>query len=149
MQIPRFIVYLTKRMFDVPTWIGYKQIVETTKEFGQLITNTFTPKKAEKVETFEEALKRLKLTEKDVRDRIKSFTFLCIFWAVLSVAVLAYGIYMADVGSWLSFLACLSITLVCLTQAFRFHFWLFQIKQRRLGCTFREWLNGNVIGDEP
>ncbi len=148
MQVPRIVTATVKRMIDVPTWIGYKEIVETTKSIGQLIKDTFTPQKSERTETFEEALKRLNLTEKDVKQRIKTFTFLSIFWLLIAIFVLGYGVYMADIGSWLSFIASFSISLVCLTQAFRFHFWLYQMKQRRLGCTFREWLNANVIGDK-
>jgi hypothetical protein len=36
----------------------------------------------------------------------------------------------------------LAALMVCLAQAFRYHFWLFQLRKGKLGCTLREWFNG-------
>jgi len=37
-----------------------------------------------------------------------------------------------------------ALTLYVLTQAFRYHFWLFQLRNRKLGCTLSEWWNARV-----
>jgi intracellular multiplication protein IcmV len=41
---------------------------------------------------------------------------------------------------------CLMVSLVAFANAFRAHFWYFQTKQRKLGCTIQEWLNAGVGG---
>ena len=42
---------------------------------------------------------------------------------------------------WLSLLA-FSAVILSLAQAFKHHFWLYQIKQKRFGCSFKDWLLG-------
>ncbi|GGF93384.1 MULTISPECIES: hypothetical protein [Cysteiniphilum] len=42
---------------------------------------------------------------------------------------------------WLSLLA-FAATILSLAQAFKHHFWLYQIKQKRFGCGFKDWLLG-------
>lgn len=152
MKPTQIIKKVFKRTVNIPGWIGYKQLAEDTKNIVETIKNTFTvasPNLEAQQETFDDALQRLKLTPKDVQQRIKFLTFFSIFWMVIALGVLGYGIYLADTGTWYSFVACIAITLVCLVQAFRYNFWLFQIKQRRLGCTFRDWLNGSITGEKP
>ena len=34
-----------------------------------------------------------------------------------------------------------SISFLSLTKTFKYHFWLTQINKRKLGLTFKEWLN--------
>lgn len=150
MKPTKIVKKIFKRSVNIPAWIGYKQLAATTKEFAGVIKNTFTaaePLIESQKESFEEAMARLQLTEQGLKQRIKFLTFFSVFWLVLSLGVLAYGIYLAEVGTWYSFVACVAITLVCLAQAFRYNFWLFQMKQRRLGCTFQDWLNGTFTGN--
>ncbi|MBK2123861.1 hypothetical protein [Fangia hongkongensis] len=44
---------------------------------------------------------------------------------------------------WLSLLA-FAATILSLAQAFKHHFWLYQIKQKRFGCSFKDWLLGLI-----
>lgn len=131
---------------DVGTWIGYAQLAQLTKMVGGTIKDLFTARKAEFDETFEEALKRLKLKEEDVQSKIRVFTFLSIFWFLVSIGMVFYGVYLAGNRSWYGFLACIGLSMVLLSQAFYYHFWMFQMKQRRLGCTFQDWWNANFTG---
>jgi intracellular multiplication protein IcmV len=139
---------VVKPFVDFPTWMGYKQIRESTGSLLQTLKGLFTPSKAETTETYQEALRRLNLTEKDIEVRKKQFTYLLLMWLVIAIAVLIYGFYLTGLGSWHGFISCVAISLIALVQTFKFHFWLFQIKQKRLGCTFRDWLNGSVRGDK-
>ncbi len=102
------------------------------------------PKKANTVETFEEAMQRLDLTEEDLIERQKEFTRLCYFFLALAMVVVAYALYAAFTGTMMSSLISFCLALYALTQAFRFHFWLFQIKNRKLGCSIKEWMNSEL-----
>lgn len=148
MKILNFAKRIVRPFVNVSAWMGYEQLKETTKSLADYIKNIFIPQQAQHTETFEEALKRLNLTEEDIKQRAKTFTWMTIFWLVMAIAVLVYGIYIAGYGSWHGFIACIAITLVALAQAFRNNFWLFQIKQKRLGCTFKEWLNAHLSGEQ-
>ena len=39
-------------------------------------------------------------------------------------------------------------TLIALVLAFRYHFWYFQMKQHKLGCTFNEWYRQGLLGEK-
>jgi intracellular multiplication protein IcmV len=53
---------------------------------------------------------------------------------------LFYGSYQAAIVSFI-------ILWIALVLAFRYHFWYFQIKNRKLGCTVYEWYRG-LLGDK-
>lgn len=139
------------RMFDVRVdkWIGWEYIVDNTNEYKTIIKDMATADKATHPETYEEALKRLNLTEADIEQRKIEFTRLFIFFIGLALAIIGYGLYMAVQGNLIPAIIAFCISLYSLSQAFRFHFWLFQIKYKKLGCTFKEWLNGKPLAPLP
>lgn len=131
---------------DVPTWMGYQQLADTTRSVFEVIKDLFTFRKPTITETFDEAKVRLNLSEEDIKRRIRNLTFLAIFWFIASIGMIFYGVYLAGNRSIHGFLACLGLSIVMFSQAFYYHFWMFQMKQRRLGCTFKEWWNANFTG---
>lgn len=139
---------IIKRYVNVSAWMGYPQLVETTRGVVSIVKGVFTPAETTQIETFEEAMARLNLTEEAIRQRIKTFTYLALLWLLVGCSVLIYGVYLAGLGSWHGFAASVGVSLIGFAQAFRYHFWLFQMKQRRLGCTFKEWLNANFTGNK-
>jgi intracellular multiplication protein IcmV len=36
------------------------------------------------------------------------------------------------------------IAVYLVTKAYVAHFWYFEIKNRKLGCSFKEWLHGDI-----
>lgn len=132
----------------VDKWVSWDYLSETTNRFKSVLVDIAVPKKATYSETFEEALVRLNLTPEDIAQRKIEFTRLLFFFVGLSLIVILYGLYMAFTGGLVSSLIAFCLSLYCLTQAFRFHFWLFQIKHRKLGCTWQEWFNSSVHSSE-
>ena len=53
-----------------------------------------------------------------------------------------FSLYLLFSGFLLSCLLAIAVSILSLSQAFRYHFWYFQIKHRKLGCTFEEWREG-------
>jgi intracellular multiplication protein IcmV len=131
----------------VDRWMSLDYISETTSRFKGIIKDTFTPQKASRSETFEQALKRLELTEDDINDRKREFKRLVATFLAISLAVICYGFYLALTGNVFSAFVTLALSLFSLSQAFKYHFWLFQIKHRKLGCTLKEWFNDKVFED--
>lgn len=128
----------------VDKWVSWSYLTETADKFKVIVMDIAVPKKATYSETFKDAVQRLDLSDEDIEARKKEFTRLFYFFIGLAVTVIAYALYTAFKGSLIPSLISFCLALYCLTQAFRFHFWLFQIKNRKLGCTFKEWLNSTV-----
>jgi intracellular multiplication protein IcmV len=137
---------LAGRLIDVRVdkWLGYEQIKDTTVRMRSILTTVMVPARPRFSETFEEAMIRLNLTEADLQKRQHEFTRLLIFFVGLATVVLGYALYLAFAGSFLPSLITFGLAFYCLTQAFRFHFWLFQIKNKKLGCTFKEWFHSQL-----
>jgi intracellular multiplication protein IcmV len=137
---------IIKPAVDVPKWIDYQQLVKTNRSIFGFIKKFFIPDQAKTKESFEEALSRLKLTPADLIQRHKEFSRLMWIWIFLFLINIAYSIYLLHIHSFRGFYPCLGIGIIILTQIFRYNFWLFQIKQRRLGCSFRDWFNSQFFG---
>ena len=104
------------------------------------------PQKAKRTETFEEAMVRLRLSKADISQRTQEFKRLFIIFLVIFIVLLSYTVYLLSEGSIRPGLVSLVLTFIVLAQIFRYHFWLFQIKQRKLGCTLREWFWQGLLG---
>ncbi|HLF66879.1 MAG TPA: type IVB secretion system protein IcmV [Gammaproteobacteria bacterium] len=101
-------------------------------------------KNEEPNETFEEAVKRLKLSEADLIVRARLFKIQILLYGFATLGVAIYLAYLVAGGHWLSAAINLFIMMLLLVCTLRSHFWLFQIKQRKLGCTLDEWLNSSI-----
>jgi intracellular multiplication protein IcmV len=97
-------------------------------------------------ETFDEAITRMNLSEKDIAERQKMFLQQTILYFTLGIGVIIYGVMLAFDHAITAMIMCLVVSLVAFANAFRAHFWYFQTKQRRLGCTIQEWLNAGLGG---
>lgn len=128
----------------VDKWVSLEYLTETAENFKIILIDSVIPKKATYSETFEEAMARLELTEADLARREKEFSQLFYFFLVLSLAIISYGLYLAFTSNMISTLITFCLSVYTLAQAFRFHFWLFQLKHRKLGCTLKEWMNGEI-----
>ncbi len=128
--------------FKVTKWVGLDQIKSNTKNIYEIGQAAITPEHADYVETFEEALKRLNITEAELQQRLKEFTTLLVVYILLATAVFAYGIFIViQYKNFMGFFMSLAVTIFALTHAFKYHFWIYQIKHRKLGCTLREWFS--------
>ncbi len=146
MKILSGIKKIVKPFVDIPSWMGYKQIAEGGRGIVGNIRSLFVPKTTENTETFEAAMERLKLTEADLAQRQKEFKRLIIIFSLLAIVFLVYTFYLLWVGVVTGGVACFGLTILILSYSFRYHFWLFQIRQRKLGCTLREWLDSGFMG---
>lgn len=125
---------------DIAKWIGYRQLVKSSHWVSVLVKRFFIPEQAKTQESFSQALCRLKLTESDLTQRLKEFKRLMWIWIFLFFVSVAYSVYLFREHALRGFFPCVAICIIILTQVFRYHFWAFQIQQRRLGCGFYDWL---------
>lgn len=122
-----------------------------TSVFGMvkdIFLTIFMPWKRERglAESYDEAIARMKLTPQDIEERKKMFTQQTIIYISAALAVVAYGVYLAFQQAVLSMAVAFMVGGLSLSYAFRSHFWLYQLKQKKLGCTFKEYLDSSLKG---
>jgi intracellular multiplication protein IcmV len=147
MKIRRAVKNTVKPFVDVKTWVGYDQLKQSVSSVLGMFKGVWSTKSdPENKETFEEATQRLGLTEEALAERKKAFVFLMLFYCLIALGLFVYAYYLLTEGSYHGALASFSIMFIAWVQAFRYHFWLFQLKQRKLGCTFKEWFHSTFRG---
>lgn len=126
----------------VDKWLGYDYLKRTTKSTYTSAKELFTPAQAEREESFKEAMQRLNITEEDLKQREKEFFRLFVVYLIFATAIFFYGVFIALNGNLMGFVISFCLTLYALSHAFRHHFWMFQIKNRKLGCSLQDWFRG-------
>lgn len=129
------------RFFNVKGWMGYDQLKKSTTSMTSYTKDLFSKPKMGEPETFEEAMVRMGLTEEDLNHREKTCRKYLFFFAGLGGLLLFYSLFLLINGDVRNTFLCLGISAFLFVQAFKQHFWLYQIRERRLGCTMQEWWN--------
>ena len=88
------------------------------------------------------------LTEDDLKIRMLNFRRMYLAMIGGAFAFYAYAMYQMLYGGVLSVILSLVLSFVSLALAFRYHFWHFQIKHRKLGCSFQEWFRTSFMGGD-
>lgn len=132
-----------KTFFDPAAWIGTSTVkrhfTDTWRIAGWLFRR---PAASEREEEFSDALKRLKITKADFHERVAGYRFSIAIYIVMSLFTAGLLGYFLVKGAFLDVLFCVAAIALFLSQAFKYHFWLFQIRSRKLGCTIKEWRQG-------
>lgn len=132
-----------KTFFDPAAWIDFNALRANTRNVWGSLGGLFAPLPTGKTETFAEAMQRLGLKEEDIERTGRNYFIFAALFAAIGACLLVFGFYLLfyhiAIHGWL---ICMALVAFCFAQAFRFHFWYFQIKYRKLGCTFEEWKRG-------
>jgi intracellular multiplication protein IcmV len=138
-----------KTFFDPSAWLDIEALRAYNLTIWDSVKGLFQAPVGGKNETFDEATKRLGLTEKDIESAQRNYLIYALIFAVLTVALFIFTIYLGFYHrTFHGVLLGLVTTGFCAAQAFRFHFWYFQIKFRQLGLTFEEWKRGKPNGSQ-
>ncbi len=136
-----------KSGFNVKRWLGVSQIKSSTKTVGVLFKGALMRDKKEKrKESFEQAVQRLGLSESDIRNRMQVLLKTAIGCAVLGLLVLVYMFYLLFKGMFIPSFLSLMLSAMLFAYAFREHFNYFQMRERHLGCTVKQWFHGTFKG---
>ena len=103
-----------------------------------LISKKIRPRK----ETFEQAIQRANLSEDDLKKLSRRFIHQVYLYLGATFFGFIYAFYLLFNVNIVSGLLVIMLALYLIIKAYRAHFWYFEIKNRKLGCGFREWLRG-------
>jgi intracellular multiplication protein IcmV len=138
-KVGQGLAWAYKPAVNVSAWMGLDIIKSSSQYLWGIGRNLFIPQKATLTESFSEAVMRLKLTEEDLQQRKREFQRLFITYAVIALGIVAYSGYLFYSMNFISGLMAILVSLLAFALAGRNHFWLFQLKHRKLGCTLHEW----------
>lgn len=135
-----------KRVFNFRAWLDAVRVQGWAIYFTQGAKRMFIPRAPESGESFAVAIKRMQLTDEDLLAREKSLLRLCYFMLLVALMIGAYAVYHLLSLQLMPFLVSFAIMLIPIVLAFRYHFWAFQIRQRKLGCSVDEWYQATFRG---
>jgi intracellular multiplication protein IcmV len=133
-----------KPAVNVKAWMGWDIIKVSSRYVYNLGKGLFMPQKAEYAETFEAALTRLNLSAADLQLRQKEFMHLFLVYGAIGLAIVIYSLYLFYMMNFMGGLLAIVVASLAFALAFRFHFWIFQIKHKKLGCSMREWWHSKI-----
>jgi intracellular multiplication protein IcmV len=142
--IKSFFGFIGRHFFNVRRWVSYDFLKGSAVNVYSSAKTVFKGPTLEKPESFDEALKRLALSETDLKNRYNSFRNTFIVFLVISIALLVYTLYLFYHGIFMGGILSLAVTALVGMHAFKYHFWMFQIKHRKLGCTLNEWTSNKI-----
>ncbi|PJD95863.1 MAG: type IV secretion protein IcmV [Legionella sp.] len=125
--------------------------------FTSLREKTETPKdekegssqaSSEPSETFIAAQKKLNLNEQDLFLRQKALFRLSLLMLSLTLLIMGYAVYQLFQGAFHAFIVSVGAMSVAAALTFRYHFWYYQIKKRKLGCSMSEWFRDGLLGEK-
>ena len=143
MAIKQALKISRKTFFNPRAWLGYDSLREDSRTIWTMVLDVLAVPGATEAETFEEAKERLGLSEENLQTTVHNYLLYALLFVVLGTLMILYSFYLI-IGHKLfwGWLLSLSIAGLFYANDFRYHFWVFQIKQRKLGCTFEEWRQG-------
>ncbi|KTD71376.1 type IVB secretion system protein IcmV [Legionella tucsonensis] len=142
------IVRLVTRIINVRRWFDWERMKAFTLYLGNGFIRLFVPQKKVEGESFNDAVRLLNLSDESILIKQKSLFRLSIIMVLAALLILGYAGYQLFFGSIKAFIVSLIVTLIALVLAFRYHFWYYQIKNRKLGCTFNEWFRRGLLGEK-
>jgi len=123
----------------VDRWMDFETIKAIHKIYVKQIKNLLTSQRAKRVESFEAAVERLNLSEKELSRQAIHYRWMAYFFLLISIALFIYALTTLYFRNWMGFVMNLALILYSISSAFRYHFWYFQIMEKKLGCTPLDW----------
>ncbi len=128
--------------------MGFSFLYDTGTMMKRVVMGFLDFPKAEKSESFAQAVKRMKLTEQEVEHRRKNFLTQFFMFLIAAFLLFSYAAYVLFQGNWATGIVGILMSALLGAHALRAHFWAFQIKHRKLGCTLEEWWNDKTVQEE-
>lgn len=135
-----------KSTFNISGWFGTKQVKDTNRTLVSLIKPVFGKEAEHEDESFEDAVARFGLNDKDLKQKQRGLTQYLIVYALGAVALMIYFLYLLFSAHFFVALLVLGVLGLLGCKAYQAHYYYYQIKHRVVGTTFKEWFQGTVRG---
>lgn len=145
----------TKRLilffFNPRAWGDYDRSKAISLFFLEMIERFFVirGKNKKNTESFDRAAAKFDLDEKALEAKAEGLKRLSYSLVGMAVFLVLYTFYQLFFGSFRGAIIAFIEVGIALVLAFRYHFWHYQIKQRKLGCSVKEWYKNSFTGGNP
>ena len=137
--------------FNPRVWFSWDRMKSMNEFLLTFVERFFVlhPKDKKKSESFDHAVAKFDLDEKSLQAKSLGLKRLSYSLAGMAIFLFLYSLYQLYFGSLRGALIALVEVGMALVLAFRYHFWHFQIEQRKLGCSIKDWFKGTFTGERP
>lgn len=128
--------------FNVRKWVSYDELVTNTENALGFFKKFFSrPKKEQIKESYEKAIARMALNENQLTERKKVLLKSAMIYFAVALLMTIYFIHL--ILSYRFLAACLTLGIITPVSliGYREHFWYMQMEKKKLGCTFKDWLD--------
>ena len=125
---------------------GVKSHAQNLKCLAKEIKDLDSSDKSTNCNSFDD-LSKLGITEEKLVKAKESCYKLSLFSLALACFLIIYLTFCMIKMYYMSSVVTFLLVMVLFGLAFRYHFWYMQVTKRRLGCTFRDWLNFLFLRD--
>ncbi|MDF1827278.1 MAG: type IVB secretion system protein IcmV [Legionellaceae bacterium] len=139
------ITSLFNRIFKFKYWSDAERVQSFFDYIKNLFQRLFTVQTQEAKESFKKVQSRLHLTDEALEEQKRSLFRLSILMCVFGLCMLGYTIHQVFNGYFFAIVLSLIVSCLAFAFAFRYHFWYFQISQKKLGCSVRTWFNQGLL----
>ena len=128
-----------RSMVDFSTWMGTDSIKANGQAIGTIFerVRNYTP--SGRVETFDEAMKRLGLDEEALNKRKRQCLLSGWLFVAFSLSLFVYSFSLLLHDHLVSFFIAFLLALIAGLTAYREGFWYYQMTKRKLGCSHKEF----------
>ena len=125
--------------FKISQWMGITMLTNSSRSIYSMYRGLVTPPKASRKESFTQAISRLGVTERDIKDQLYYYKITSSIYGLFLLFGICYNVvlfYKANAGA-----VVMGIAYCFLIGAFFFResFWYMQIKKRKLGMSIFDW----------
>ena len=130
-------------------WLGISTLKQDTSVLSQTFKSAILLKDKDhsdhyKPTSFDECMRHYNVSEDDLKLKMRNSLWTVYFCLGLSVGTLSYMVYQFSHHMFLGGVMCITLTFLLWVMALREHFYLYEMRQRRLGCTLKEWFKSLV-----
>ncbi|KTD50386.1 intracellular multiplication protein IcmV [Legionella quinlivanii] len=139
---------IIRSIFNIRYWVDYDRLKSFTAYLGNGFKKMFVPQQSTTGESFKQAVRELHLDDAELLARQKGLYRLSILMVLIAIFMLGYTGYHVLYGTWRSILLSIVVMFIALALSFRYHFWYYQIKHRKLGVSIKEWYRQGLLGEK-
>lgn len=139
------IASLLKRIFKIGYWSDAERVKSFFQYIQALFQRLFVIESTATQESFEAVQAHLKLTDEALFIKQQALFRLSLLMFVFALFMFGYTVYQCFHGYFFAIVLSFIVSLLALAFAFRYHFWYFQIKQKKLGCSLHVWFTDGLL----
>lgn len=136
-------------VYNFKSWFGYNQVRQGTQLLSQSVQDLINTHPLAGTEyreaNFNAEMARLNLSAQAVEDIKNGYFRNFLIFLALGFLLGIYSIYRFYLAQWMSGWVSMMLMIIVFCAGLMSHFWYFQIKNKKLNCTLKEWYQNKVF----